>query len=448
MIKIQKKLFVSVSCPKNSSNFKRGILARIFVIVLAAISCLLAAIFYALKFNHHFLKIIIIFLFSDIFSVIIIFKLQIRNQRLLTLAQQDIQEKINTLQNNLAKLNLEKSALNLKVKRYWDLRFLTQDLNSVFLESPTAEALLESTCHMVGSDKGNCLLYLIDKSKHELSLFMAKKQAFDEVIRAKKGDIFDQWVMRHGLPLLILDAKNDFRFDPEMVTQSSGQRDIGALAASPILSVDKFLGIIRLDNRDINSYDTEDLRLLSTIADLASLALENAQLYEHTQELAIRDGLTNLYVRRFFLERLDQELGRADTEGNPLSLLMIDIDHFKDYNDKFGHIVGDIVLKNIANWLNEKFASDANLICRFGGEEFVVVLPNTDKEKACDEAESFKDMVKHQKITLRRHPSSITVSIGVAVFPGDARLRDELISAADSALYKAKNSGRDKVCTI
>ena len=161
-------------------------------------------------------------------------------------------------------------------------------------------------------------------------------------------------------------------------------------------------------------------------------------------EEAIRDPLTGLYNRRFMNENLNLEIARAKRLNFPIAIFFLDIDHFKKFNDRYGHQVGDSILKEIGKILQSgKRAGD--IACRYGGEEFLIVLPGMPKDKAKMSAERIKAQIKAIKIPSLNERVKVTISIGVAVFPQDATLMDELIFEADQALYFAKLKGRDRV---
>jgi diguanylate cyclase (GGDEF)-like protein len=168
-------------------------------------------------------------------------------------------------------------------------------------------------------------------------------------------------------------------------------------------------------------------------------------LYEQIEQLAIKDGLTNLYLKRYFLDRMSEEIARQLRHKTQLSFLMIDLDKFKEYNDRFGHVAGDIVLKTMGFILTDFFKSPGDLVCRYGGEEFSVLLPDCSKLKALELAEQLRGRIEKQPILLRRQKTHITISAGIATFPKDAQSKEELISKADQALYKAKQSGRNSI---
>jgi diguanylate cyclase (GGDEF)-like protein len=178
------------------------------------------------------------------------------------------------------------------------------------------------------------------------------------------------------------------------------------------------------------------------------VALENAQLFQRTRDLAIHDELTRLYTKGYFLDRLNEECKRGLRQDIIFSLLMLDIDYFKNYNDKFGHTSGDIVLKSLSNAIINFLKDSSPIISRFGGEEFCVILPSRDKNSAFKIADELRVKIEKTKIILRKQETHIAVSIGLASFPQDSTDADELIRKADKAMYEAKNKGRNRVCCI
>jgi diguanylate cyclase (GGDEF)-like protein len=182
-----------------------------------------------------------------------------------------------------------------------------------------------------------------------------------------------------------------------------------------------------------------------TISDIGAVALENGQLYQNMQELAIHDGLTLLFTKGHFMELLKLECKRSIRHKEPFSLLLIDIDFFKKYNDKFGHVAGDLVLKSLGNHFIDFLKENQAVISRFGGEEFCVILPQTSKKEAFEMAQSLRSSIEGLKLLLRRQQTPVTVSIGVSTFLDDTSDETELIMKADKAMYAAKKSGRNAV---
>ncbi|MDD5668611.1 MAG: sensor domain-containing diguanylate cyclase, partial [Candidatus Omnitrophica bacterium] len=259
----------------------------------------------------------------------------------------------------------------------------------------------------------------------------------------KTGDIFDEWVVRHLGCLLVEDSRKDFRFDLSKPLDQS--RPVGSLISAPLVSNNMLRGILRLDNPEPGFYNLDDLRLLMTIADIGAVALENDELYRKTKELAIHDGLTRLYTKGYFLERLKEECKRSLRQKRVFSLLLIDLDFFKKYNDEFGHPAGDIILQKVSGIIADCAAEKNALVSRFGGEEFCVVFFGIDKEKALEEAEEMRRQIGDASFVLRNVPTRVTLSIGVASFPDDAENETELMMRADKALYEAKENGRNRV---
>jgi diguanylate cyclase (GGDEF)-like protein len=351
---------------------------------------------------------------------------------------------------NLLKVELQRewetiASLRLKIINYAQLKDLTEKLSLCLSLQETSNALSVEVSKLFGQKDVTVILYLFHSATGELGITSSQRGQMQVNLKAKKGDIFDHFVVKTLHPLLVEDSQTDFRFDLDKM-DAEDKRPLRSLISTPLIIGEKTLGILRVDSGQANQFSTDDLRFLRTIADLTSIAIENAQLYESLEMMAIKDGLTGLYLRRHMMERLSEEISRQMRKGQELSFLMLDLDHFKRYNDSFGHMAGDIVLKTIAKILEEHFGHPGEMVCRYGGEEFCVLLPDCSKTKASGLANELRKKIEAREIILRRQKTHVTVSIGVATFPKDARAKDDLIFKADEALYQAKETGRNKVC--
>ena len=185
---------------------------------------------------------------------------------------------------------------------------------------------------------------------------------------------------------------------------------------------------------------------LSIVASQFAPAIQKVKLYEKIQELAITDGLTRVSSRRYFLERFQEELARSKRYQLSLAFLMADIDHFKEHNDRCGHLVGDVVLREVASLIKTS-VREIDLVGRYGGEEFAIVLPDTSLEGALQVAERIRSSVEGHPFAAYDEVLRVTLSLGVGVFPENGEEAMGLIDVADSALYHAKRSGRNRVST-
>ena len=248
-------------------------------------------------------------------------------------------------------------------------------------------------------------------------------------------------MLAKGASLVIKDLEKDFRFRGLDMSQFKAR----SFHLSPLLSsTGQVAGLVRVESAQRDSMDQEDGRLLESLVVLASLAFENAKLYREAQELAVTDGLTRLMLRRPLLERVEQELARAAAQGSSTSLVMMDIDHFKSVNDTYGHPAGDAVLRDVAA-IVRRSVRDVDVCGRYGGEEFVVLLPQTDLPGAVLVAERIREAVAAKPFELRGEQRKITISLGVATAPGHGKDPRALIESADQALYASKQGGRDRV---
>jgi diguanylate cyclase (GGDEF)-like protein len=224
----------------------------------------------------------------------------------------------------------------------------------------------------------------------------------------------------------------------------------GAYLCSPLSAQGKALGVIYVtslstENRPAHALSEAKQRLAEAVAAQLGLGLANVQLREILRIQSIHDDLTGLFNRRYMEETLEREIHRARRGGRPMSVLMVDVDSFKRQNDIFGHEGGDMVLRELGGLLRENLRKE-DIPCRYGGEEFVLVLPDAALQGAVRRAEQLREAVKRISIPYQgRKIGSITVSIGVAAFPEHGPDGHALLQAADAALYQAKRDGRDCV---
>jgi diguanylate cyclase (GGDEF)-like protein len=212
---------------------------------------------------------------------------------------------------------------------------------------------------------------------------------------------------------------------------------------APLVLGGRTLGAISLDAFRRNAFTETDLKLLVSFADTATTAIQNAQLYTEVQKQAITDPLTGIYNRRGFYELGRREVERAHRFGRPLTALMIDIDLFKQVNDTYGHLIGDQVLAGVASRIEHELRQ-VDLPGRYGGDEFIALLPETDLPSAFQAAERLRKSINQGIYQTENEPVQITASIGLAELqePGDTL--ETLIERADQALYMAKQSGRNR----
>jgi diguanylate cyclase (GGDEF)-like protein len=359
--------------------------------------------------------------------------------QLYALRSEKLSEEINVLSSDMNRDIAYVESLEDKLARYSSVKEVAEALSADLVLENINKLIIDRTMQVIGKP-GRVLLFLVDVKKQELML-----SASDGVskILTKKGDVFDHWVLRQRKSLVIDDLAKDFRFAAD--DTEDAKESFRSIIETPLVSENKVIGILRYDSLKESAFSHDDLRLLDFIADLGAVAIENATLFSTTQELAIKDSLTGLAVRRYFMERFEEEIRRSALRKGQMSLLMIDIDHFKKYNDQFGHTAGDLVLRHMARSISS-MVREGDMVARYGGEEMAVLFIGLDKEKAAIEAEAIRKRIEEEPLMLRKHKARVTVSIGVSSYPQDAMLEEELIKIADERLYKAKAAGRNRVC--
>lgn len=248
------------------------------------------------------------------------------------------------------------------------------------------------------------------------------------------------WSLRRGL---LHDAE---RTRPSLFCQHVHKHSSPAeTLCVPMMAQGETMGLLYLCSPNAGEFSESNHQLARTVSEHLSLALANLKLRETLHNQSIRDPLTGLFNRRYMEESLQREIYRADRGKHPLGIVMIDVDHFKRFNDTWGHEAGDLVLRELSRFLQGSIRA-SDIACRYGGEELTLIFPEMTLEETCQRAEEIRQGVK--QFDLKYHESSlgaITISLGVACFPLHGKTSDSLIQMADAALYRAKYEGRDRV---
>jgi diguanylate cyclase (GGDEF)-like protein len=290
---------------------------------------------------------------------------------------------------------------------------------------------------------GKGVVVLVDGDGKTLKLLAHRglsEESLCRVVEEGQGCIGDVILMNNLLRVTDESEEGAERFIPGLE-----QDGVRSALAVPVQVRGEVLGVFAVYSTKPDRFSDEDEALLMTIGNQVAVSVENARLYEKTLDLARLDGLTGVANRRYLMERLTQEISRAGRYNNALSLIMMDLDKFKTFNDTYGHVKGDELLKHFARMV--KAAIRISDVCgRYGGEEFCVILPNTSIKGAALLAERIRASMEEAKIVIAEDqpPAGRTVSIGIAEYmPGNTL--EQLLSAADSALYQAKEGGRNRV---
>ena len=293
----------------------------------------------------------------------------------------------------------------------------------------------------------NWSLLLRDQQTGEL-YFKAAVGAGSEMLmhlRLQRGEGIAGWVAEHNAPLIVDDVTADPRFAARF--DKTSRFHTKSILCVPLAIKGRVLGVIELVNGEGDgSFSTEDLRILSTVAEFSAIAIENAQNFAKVQELTVLDDHTGLFNSRHLKRTLEQEIIRATRFGHPVSLVFFDLDYFKRVNDTYGHQAGSKLLAEVGRLLLGTLRS-TDVPVRYGGDEFVVLLPETSKDQAMECAKRLRSEISHWKFLAEEPygPLQITASLGVASFPDDARAPDELLRRADDAMYRVKAERRDGV---
>jgi diguanylate cyclase (GGDEF)-like protein len=333
--------------------------------------------------------------------------------------------------------------LESQVKALKDLIEVAKAVVSTLDLDTVLQAILTSAMRFAETPAGSIALYY--GAKGELSLHAHAGLTSDFVKNERwevtPGGLTEQ-VLNAGEIFFIEDTeKTPFFKNPIALNEG-----IRSLVCVPLVFQHQIVGILYLDDFVPRTFDRDKLNLLSILASFAAMAIHNATLHKQTKLMSITDALTGLHNHRYFKQFFKQEMARAKRYHKPFSIIMLDVDDFKSYNDSFGHAMGDQLLASLGA-LILKTVRGVDVAFRFGGEEFIVILPETRLDKAILAAERLRESIQRGTAATLMPGATrgITVSIGVASYPDNADQTDELFNIVDSLLYRAKRCGKNKV---
>jgi len=301
--------------------------------------------------------------------------------------------------------------------------------------------ILNQAIDITSAEKGSIMLYNLETDRLNIRVLAGledteyQEKVNNNEIRCrsfKPGEGIAGRVFMTSKPMIVNNIREDDLF---IESETSYVRSIACI---PMIVYSDVVGVINVTNKKKGKeFTDEDVEMLKAVADQAAVAVNKAQLWD----MAVTDSLTGLYVRRYFMVKLQEEIHRAERYGKRLSIIMADLDRFKKINDTYGHDAGDRALKTISVFL-QKNIRDVDAIARYGGEEFVMLIPDADKEAAYCLAQRLRTGLT--KVKLEDLPP-ITISLGIATYPSDSTDIEELIKKADAAMYEAKQKGRNRV---
>jgi diguanylate cyclase (GGDEF)-like protein len=325
---------------------------------------------------------------------------------------------------------------------------IMMDIGKAITSSLNLEEVLQVIMGKVGTllEPKLWSLLLLDEESQELYFEIVVSPVADQLkqIRLKVGEGVAGWVAAHGEPLLVAEAQSDPRFSPQIDQLVSFTTK--SIICVPLMVKERVFGVIEIINGlEDRSYTEPDLAILATIADFAAIAIDNARTYARINALVITDDLTGLYNARHFDMVLDLEVERAHRYGAPLALVFFDLDHFKQVNDTHGHLVGSRLLAEVGALVHRQIRS-TDVAARFGGDEYVILLPSTDKAGALTMVGKLRQRLREHRFHADDGQSiSVTASFGIAALPEDALSKLDLMRLADQAMYRVKGTTRDGV---
>jgi diguanylate cyclase (GGDEF)-like protein len=324
---------------------------------------------------------------------------------------------------------------------------LLHEMGGLVQSAMAEEALYNAVVDMVGKvvPYENCTVFVYDGTERKLLPRATRGRVVNLIdhIPFEHGSGISGWVAQKRKQLFVTDLTRE----PGLLNVELIPPRVRSFVSVPMVVQDSVIGVLNVSHSKPNAFSPDDVRVLSTLASQAAITIDRRDMLRSLEHMAITDGLTRIYNHRYFQMRLSNELKRAQRYSLPLSLLMLDIDHFKAINDRYGHAAGDMILAEVARLVVQALR-ETDIVARYGGEELSVILTQTSLLDAERTAERLRRTIaEHAFSTPDGVPLAVSVSVGVAAFPDHAAERDSLLRKADTALYSAKQAGRNAVRT-
>jgi diguanylate cyclase (GGDEF)-like protein len=315
--------------------------------------------------------------------------------------------------------------------------------NSILEPRKVIELVVEKIRELMPSEAWS--LMMVDEEKQELVFEAAVGAKARDVaaVRLKIGEGIAGWVAQCGKPAIVNDAPRDPRFSSRVDTRT--QFETRSILCAPLVSRGRTIGVLEIINKQAGPFSRADLQLVLTLVEPCAIAIENAILFQRTEQLTITDDLTRLFNSRYLNLYLGREIKRCKRHGIPLSVIFLDLDGFKGINDQYGHLAGSGTLTEVGRILAEG-VRESDILARYGGDEFVVVLPETPASGALVIAERLRRAIEeHRFLEPQGIAARISASFGISTYPDHALSPEGLIQKADQAMYRVKEREKNGI---
>lgn len=333
------------------------------------------------------------------------------------------------------RLETTNQKLNKSAAEYYTLQQISQAIATILDIEELLKFINDVIIGVMGANYSSILL--IDKETRRMSVKVTNiipENLLDNLNDNINCESLIQ-VSKTGKALVDNNVKNEYVF--------TKGRNVKSLLCVPLFRKKGNFGLVLLEQDREDAFSNEHLKFMLSISNQMSIALENVSLYEKMQRMATIDALTNIHNRLYFNQRIAKELANGDQENYPISVCIFDIDYFKKFNDTYGHIFGDLVLKTIAKLAKDNIR-EQDVVARFGGEEFVIIMPNTTIDQSYQMIEDLRKRISDYQVKDGAISASVTASFGIACYPEHGTNEAQILRNADEAMYISKECGRNQ----